>query len=119
MVGVPGVTANAELGTELPGVRQLRLSAGVEHSGRYFLDDANTVSAPSYTTFDLTLALREPIAFGTGWGVRGFVTVQNLTDKRYIGSAFLNPDLVAGVPVAFEPGMARSITVSVSAGRLR
>jgi outer membrane receptor protein involved in Fe transport len=44
------------------------------------------------------------------------VSVKNLTDKRYIGSAFLNPDLVGGAPAAFEPGTPRTIIVSVSLG---
>jgi hypothetical protein len=42
------------------------------------------------------------------------VTVQNLSDKRYIGSAFLNPDVVGGVPVAFEPGLPRQVLVTLS-----
>ena len=52
-------------------------------------------------------------------GVRGFVSVRNLFDRRFIGSAFLNPDLVNGAPAAFEPGTPRSLVVSLSAGRLR
>jgi hypothetical protein len=44
------------------------------------------------------------------------VTVDNLTDRRFIGSAFVNPDVVNGVPLAFEPGAARTWTVSVSIG---
>jgi outer membrane receptor protein involved in Fe transport len=51
--------------------------------------------------------------------VRGFVSVYNLADRRYIGSAFLNPDRVNGEPVAFEPGMPRSVVVSISARRVR
>jgi outer membrane receptor protein involved in Fe transport len=51
--------------------------------------------------------------------MRGFVTVQNVADRRYIGSAFLNPDRLAGAPLAFEPGMPRSVVASVSLGRLR
>ncbi len=119
VVGVPDVIANAEAGVEVPGFRTLRIKGGVEHTGRYFVDDANTVRVPAYTIFSATAELREPILATGGWGLRGFVTVYNLTDRRYIGSAFLNPDRVNGVPVAFEPGMPRSVVVSLSAGRLR
>jgi len=45
------------------------------------------------------------------------VTVKNATNKPYIGSAFLNPDLVGGAPAAFEPGMPRAVIVSLSLGR--
>jgi len=119
VVGVPSALANIELGTEVPGLRSLRLKAGVEHSGKYFADDANRVEVPSYTLLNLTAELRDPIVIGGNLGVRGFVTVKNLTDKRYIGSAFLNPDLVGGAPAAFEPGMPRAFIVSLSVGRLR
>ena len=61
----------------------------------------------------------EPIASVGGWGVSGFVRVQNLTDKKYIGSAFLNPDLVGGSPAAFEPGLPRTFVFSLSLGRRR
>ena len=119
VVGVPDVMLNAEAGVAIPGARALRLKGGVEHTGGYFIDDANTVSVPAYTTLSTTLELRDPVLTAGGWGVRGFVSVYNLADRRYIGSAFLNPDRVNGEPVAFEPGMPRSVVVSISAGRLR
>src|SRR5215207_3442059 len=116
VVGVPSTLVNVEVGTEVPGFRSLRLKAGVEHSGKYFADDANTVDVPAYTILNLTAELRDPILIAGNFGVRGFVSVKNITDKRYIGSAFLNPDLVGGVPAAFEPGMPRAFVVSLSLG---
>jgi iron complex outermembrane receptor protein len=116
VVGVPGTLANIEVGTEVPGYRALRLKAGAEHSGKYFADDANRVVVPSFTILNLTAELRDAFTVG-GVAVRGFVTVKNIADKRYIGSAFLNPDLVGGAPAAFEPGMPRAFIVSVSLSR--
>jgi len=119
IVGIPNVIANVEVGTVVPGYRGLRLKAAVEHSGEYFADDANAVRVPAFTILNLTAELRTPIVAANGWGIRGFVTIHNVTDKKYIGSAFLNPDLVGSAPAAYEPGMPRSIIVSFSAGRLR
>ena len=119
IVGIPSVMANVEFGTEVPGYRGLRLKAAVEHSGEYFADDVNRVTVPAFTILNLTAELRRPIVAANGWGIRGFVTVHNVTDKKYMGSAFLNPDLVGTAPAAFEPGMPRSVIVSFSAGRLR
>ena len=45
--------------------------------------------------------------------------VHNATNKKYIGSAFLNPDLVNGQPAAYEPGMPQTVIVSFSLGRIR
>jgi iron complex outermembrane receptor protein len=119
VVGVPSTLANIEVGTEVPGFRALRLKAGVEHSGKYFADDANRVDVPAYTILNLTAELRDPILLAGNFGLRGFVSVKNITDKHHIGSAFLNPDLVSGAPAAFEPGMPRAVIVSLSVGRLR
>jgi iron complex outermembrane receptor protein len=117
VMGVPKMFGTADIGTEIPGYRNLRLSAGIEHSGEYFADDKNTITVPSYTIFNLTAALRSPIIARSGVALRGFVQVRNLTDKTYVGSAFLNPDLnSAGQPMVYEPGAARSVTVSLSLG---
>ncbi len=117
-VGIPASTLNLELGTEIPGFRAMRLSGTVEYSGRYFADDANSVTVPSYTIVGLKAALREPILSANGWGLRGFVTVDNLTDKRYVGASFLNPDVINGAPAAYQPGLPRTLTVSLSVGKL-
>ncbi|MEO8333712.1 MAG: hypothetical protein ABI664_01985 [bacterium] len=42
-----------------------------------------------------------------------------MTDTKYVGSAFLNPDLLNGAPAVFEPGMPRTVIVSFSVGRIR
>jgi iron complex outermembrane receptor protein len=119
VVGVPDVVTNVELGAAVPGFRSLRVRGSAEHSGEYFADDANKVRVPSYTIFKLTAELRDPILASNGWGVRGFVTVHNVTDEKYVGSAFLNPDLLNGAPAVYEPGMPRAVIVSLSVGRLR
>lgn len=120
IVGLPDFMSNVELGTTVPGLRALRVKAGIEHSGEYFADDANRVNVPSYSIVNLTAELRNLVSVSNGWGVRGFVTVRNVADKRYIGSAFLNPDAgPGGAPAVFEPGMPRSVIVSLTLGRLR
>ena len=119
VMGVPTMVSNVELGMEIPGLRHIRVKGAMEHSDKYFANDANTVLVPAYTIFNLSAELRQPIVAANGWGVRGFVTVHNVTDKKYIGSAFLNPDLVGGQPAAFEPGMPKAVTVSFSIGKLR
>jgi iron complex outermembrane receptor protein len=117
IVGIPGVLANLELGTALPFAPALRIKGAVEHSGAYFADDANAVKVPGFTIVNLTAELRRPITAANRWTVRGFVTLHNVADRRYVGSAFLNPDRVNGEPAVFEPGAPRSVIVSLSVGR--
>jgi iron complex outermembrane recepter protein len=121
VMGVPKMVANFDLGTEVPGYRNLRIQGTIEHSDKYFADDKNSLAAvvPAYTIYGLKAELRNPLLAKNGVGVRGFVALQNLTDARYVGSAFLNPDPGAGgEPAVFEPGMPRSLIVSLSLGRM-
>ena len=119
VMGVPGHSLNAGFGFEMPGYRNLRLSASVDHSGEYWADDRNTVKVPGFTVYGLKAELRNPIVARNGAALRAFITVQNLTDVEYVGSAFLNPDPgTAGAPAVFEPGAPRAVTVSLSLGRM-
>ena len=129
--GVPGASANYA-GNDVAGVPDVFYGLSVAHDislglplaarvdargvGDYFIDDANTVSVPGYQTLDLTLALR-PVGMGNAARLSGFVTVSNVLDRRFIGSAFTNPDIVNGAAVAYEPGTPRSVLVSLSISR--
>ncbi len=114
IVGVPGAVCSGGVEYTMRGRVPLTARLGLQGTSRYFVDDANTVSVPGYTIVSATLGLAEPLAVGAGIGLRAFVTVNNLFDRRYVASAFLNPDVVAGVPVAFEPGLPRSLLVSLA-----
>ena len=103
---------------ELWDLRPLSLKASVHGVGQYFADDPNTVSVPAHNTFGLGAFLARPISLGA-LDLHGFVEVDNVFDRKYIGSAFTNPDVVAGVPVAFEPGAPRTVIVSLSLSRGR
>jgi iron complex outermembrane recepter protein len=128
VMGVPRIFSNWEIGTEVPGYRNLRVRLGVEQNGEYFADDKNTVRVPSYTNFNLGADLKQPIVARNGFTLRGFIQVRNLTDDKYVGSAFLNPDPIpatlngnplpnAGQLAVYEPGAPRSVIVSLSVGR--
>ena len=128
--GIPGRFANYA-GNDVAGLPDVFYGISVSHGisvgvplsarldargvGDYFLDDANSVSVPGYQTLDLTLALR-PVGMGRA-ALAGFVTVSNLFDRQFIGSAYTNPDIVNGAAVAYEPGTPRSVIVSFSLSR--
>ena len=114
VVGVPGFIGALALDITPAAVKPVRLRIGVESIGSFFADDANRVKVPSYRIANLSLGTDSPVGLGANLGVNGFVTVNNLFDRRYIASAFLNPDVVGGEPVAFEPGFPRNVVVGVS-----
>jgi iron complex outermembrane recepter protein len=116
IVGVPDLLYSGSAAYTLRGPLPLTARVGLQGMSKYFVDDANAVSVAGYTTASLSVGLEDPLALGAGLGLRGFVSVENLFDRRYIASAFLNPDVVAGVPVAFEPGLPRRLVVSLALG---
>ncbi|MDO8502560.1 MAG: TonB-dependent receptor [Gemmatimonadaceae bacterium] len=115
VAGIPGLFYNLTAGRSVSENIPLRLQVSMRGVGDYFVDDANMVAVPGYRTFGATVSTASGISFGN-LSLKAFLAVENLTDQRYIGSAFVNPDIVNGVPVAFEPGAGRSFIVSVSIG---
>ncbi len=116
VVGVPNTMFGLTLGLAPRGWGGVRAQVGVQGNGAYFADDANAVSVAGYSLVQATVGLDRPVEIGGGAPVRGSISVQNLLHQRYIGSAFLNPDIMGNMPVAFEPGLPRSVVVSVAVG---
>jgi iron complex outermembrane receptor protein len=119
VVGLPDVFGSASLGYAPAALKGIAFRVGMQGVGKYFADDANVVTVPGYGLVDASISLDRPLLLGREIGLRGFVGVNNAGDRRYMGSAFLNPDVVNGVPVAFEPGLPRNVVVSFSLARER
>jgi iron complex outermembrane receptor protein len=115
IAGIPSVFYNLSASTGIRRNIPLRFQVSVRGVGDYIVDDANTVEVPAYHIFGATVSTGDGIAIGR-LSLRAWAGVENLTDKRYIGSAFINPDVVNGVPLAFEPGAGRTLTLAVSLG---
>jgi iron complex outermembrane receptor protein len=118
VAGLPDVFYGLSVGHDIPFGLPFAARVDTRGVGDYVLDDANSLSVAGYQTVDFTLALR-PVPLGGATRVSGFLTVSNLFDRRFIGSAYTNPDVVNGVAVAYEPGAPRSVLLSVSISRGR
>ncbi len=119
IVGVPSVFGSLTLGFAPSALKGIAVRIGAQGFSKYFADDANTVVVPGYAIVNTTISLDRPVALGGGIGLRGFVSVNNVGNNAYLASAFLNPDVVNNVPVAFEPGLPRNVVVSFSLVRTR
>ena len=117
MVGVPRAMGSIGARWDV-STSPLRLDADMQYTSAYMLNDANTVELPSAMVFNASVALRRPARLGGKVGLTGFVRVENLFDRRYMTSGFLNPDVVSGQFVAFEPGFPRAVTVSLGLVRI-
>ncbi|MCQ4628727.1 TonB-dependent siderophore receptor [Shinella sp. CPCC 100929] len=77
---VAAVLAKVYAEYELPSVEGFFLTAGVQHTGKQWADDANTDRLPSFTTFDLGLRYTTT-QFGDPLTVR--LAVTNVANKGY------------------------------------
>ncbi len=114
VVGVPGWTYAASLVWAPAAIKPLQLRLGVQGTSGYFTDDANQIAVSGSRIVNATIATADPILLAPRLGLRGFVTVNNVLDRAHVASAFLNPDVVGGQAVAFEPGLPRNLVVGLS-----
>ena len=105
VAGVPDFTANANVEWDLPFAQGLTLTGRATHTGRQWVDSANTLKIPSWTVFGL--GARYVLASGDR-PVTFRLTVDNVANERYWASAFdsFNAALLQGRP--------RTVNASVS-----
>jgi len=94
---VPKYIAN--LGLRYMPIENLGIGTWLNHVSSFYVDDANTIELPSYTTVDLTLdyTYNKNTTFS--------FLVKNLTDEMYATSAKNRPDVFLGEARNFEFGI--------------
>jgi iron complex outermembrane receptor protein len=116
VAGLPEFYSNVALRYAPQFLKEIFVELEAQTIGEYFANDANTITVPGYTVLNATLGMAESVKVLDHLLLKGFVNVQNLTDLKYAGSAFVNPDLAGGVPVFLEAGMPMNFTVGISVG---
>jgi iron complex outermembrane recepter protein len=80
-------------------------------NGKYFADDKNSISVISHGVLDATVAYEHAIPQGS---LRVFVAGNNLLDKEYPASVFINPLYASGQAQVFEPGLPVNFSAGVT-----
>lgn len=81
--------------------------------GAYFANDANTLTVNGYAVIDAAIGGRFTIIRDV-LDLNVLVRVNNLTDARYMSSAWINPDVTNGGVPYIEPGLPRNVLTNVS-----
>ena len=116
VVGIPDVfySVGVKYASESLAGAYVRLN--LQSVGKFYVNDANTLTVPSYSILNAGIGIdhlnfaEDRLFFGV------FAGANNLTDQKYIGSAWLNPNLVNGQPMYIEPGLPQNFVGSVSLG---
>jgi iron complex outermembrane receptor protein len=92
--GIPEQMANLWVTWEF--MPDWRVQGGVRYVGKRYSNNANTFSAPDYTTVDASIEWAVTSNISTS--LRGF----NLTDETYVASTYGDQQWILGRPRAFE-----------------
>ena len=103
--GVPGSDLFFSLGYQNPSFPFVTIQYA--NVGKVYVDNGNAVSAESFDKINLQLSYQVIFKAVT---INGFVSIENLFDKKYISSVFVN----GSNGEFFEPGLPRNITGSVA-----
>ena len=124
-------TASIPAGNRMPGLPEHQLYAQVawapaaaaaiggvftleaRHTGSIFANDANTTStalAKGHTLLGIGARFEQTTG---AWTWREFVRIDNLTDKKHVGSVIVND----GNSRFFEPGLGRSLSAGIELTR--
>lgn len=117
VAGLPGRVVNASLAWRPPAAEWLGVELGAQHLGSHVADDRNLVPVPGFTV--LRAAISGERVVSRGVSARATLAVENLADRRFIGSAFINPDYAGGVPLVYEPGLPRQVVLGLTLRRAR
>ena len=84
--------------------------------GKYFVDDANKIEVSDYMVINAKIGIAEPIYLFNNISIKGFLALNNITDKKYSSSAFINPDLdkTSKLPKYLEPGLPRNFVLGIN-----
>ncbi|MBM6577917.1 TonB-dependent receptor [Microvirga sp. SRT01] len=121
---IPGVVphfGNVRLGYDQPTGPAAGLGGFVETNvrSRYWLDNGNRLRVPGYSLVNLNLHYDPPPGDG-GWRrLSYFVSVQNVADKTYVGSASIVSDSLSAAGVENGAAVLRNVGSALYAGQPR
>ncbi len=95
---------------------KLFAAINVHGLGTYFVDDANKTKVEPYNIINFKLGSINPIKISDSYGIRPNIGINNILDKKYASSAFINPDLdkTTKSPMFLESGLPRNFFVGIS-----
>lgn len=118
IAGIPDIYYNFSIRWTPAFFNYVFAEVNAQGVGKYFADDANKYEVPEYTVFNITLGTAKEIFVSDNVYLKLFASANNITDKKYASSAFVNPDLdkKTKLPLYLEPGLPRNFAVGISIG---
>lgn len=118
VAGLPDISYGASVRYTSEQLMNAYVEFGIQGLGKYFADDANKLEVPSYKILNISMGLAKPMKLGHGVSLKIFGGVNNLLDRKYASSSFINPLKESGtnLPMYLEPGLPRNFYASIVLG---
>ncbi len=106
--GVPATSAYGEVAWKPGGLAGFNAAIELQHLGRIFVNELNSDAAPAATVANARVGFAQQYA---GVSLREFVRVNNIADRRYVGSVIVGDSNGR----YFEPAPGRNWFVGITA----
>ena len=113
MAGLPWDFYHARIRYAHPDVRWAFVEMTIQGVGAYVVDDYNRFTVSPWTAVHVAGGIDGVEPLGKGLALSLTAAVENLLDRRYAASGWINPDVNrAGEAIYLEPGMGRNLVVT-------
>ncbi|MFZ4619328.1 MAG: TonB-dependent receptor [Bacteroidota bacterium] len=121
ITGMPGLMVHNRLRYDATFLTGFFAEITSQSVGKYFADDANKLNVPAYTIFNTSFGYSGRVSAGSPLTLNAYITINNVTDVKYVSSAYINPDYgrvatTAKEAIYLEPGFPHYIVASVGLG---
>lgn len=116
IAGVPSLYYNSSLRWDFPFLTGFYAEIEGRGVSDYFADDANKFKVPSFLIFNAKFGTNEALNVFDLFKINAFVSINNLTNQKYVSSAFINPDIDndTKLPLYLEPGLPMNVAIGLS-----
>lgn len=115
VAGIPSAFYNFSLRYSLKKIQGIFANLNLQSVSNYFIDDSNQIEVPSFQIINFAIGIDEGIEVGFA-KIKTTFSINNLFDKKYAASAYINPDVVNKEAYFLEPGLPRNYNLSISIG---
>ncbi|MBA4311575.1 MAG: hypothetical protein C0417_02985 [Chlorobiaceae bacterium] len=115
IAGIPEMMYKSTLRYSPTFFTNLFAEMSIQGLSKYYADDVNSLSVPAYNILSSVIGINAIEIFKDKLLINGFIGVNNVFDKSYAASAFINPDYdqLKQNPIFLEPGLPRNFIGSL------